>query len=175
MFAPRGTALVWASADNWARLRPTVPTFSDWESYNAWAENRDPKTPSNAARMCPGGFHAFEHQWAMAAAFQMHQTMGRPRVAARIASLNDQLKKNLAQNRKIKIHTPMSADLSAGLVAFEIDGMKTGGRGQAPARAQASSPAAVRMPSATARLAPSLVNTPEEVDRAARAVHEIAA
>ncbi|HEY5850252.1 MAG TPA: aminotransferase class V-fold PLP-dependent enzyme [Lysobacter sp.] len=173
MFAPRGTALVWAKAENWARLRPTVPTFSELESYNAWAENRDLKTPVNAARMSPGGFHAYEHQWAMAAAFQMHQAMGRPRVAARISSLNDQLKKNLAQDRRITIHTPMSADLSAGLVAFEIDGMKTDDVVKRLLERKiiaSSSPYAVSYP----RLAPSLVNTPEEVDRAARAVHELA-
>jgi isopenicillin-N epimerase len=173
MFAPRGTALVWANADNWARLRPTIPTFSEWESYNAWAENRDPKTPSNAARMSPGGFHAFEHQWAMAAAFQMHQAMGRQRVASRISSLNDQLKKNLAQNRRIRIHTPMSADLSAGLVAFEVEGVKTEDVVKRLLERKiiaSSSPYAVSYP----RLAPSLVNTPEEVDRAARAVHELA-
>ncbi|UNK49250.1 aminotransferase class V-fold PLP-dependent enzyme [Lysobacter sp. S4-A87] len=173
MFAPRGTAIVWAKAENWARLQPTVPTFSEWESYNAWAENRVPKTPGNAARMCPGGFHAFEHQWAMAAAFQMHQQMGRQRVAARISGLNDQLKKNLAQNRRIRIHTPMTSDLSAGLVAFEVDGMKTEDvvkRLLGQKIIASSSPYAISYP----RLAPSLVNTPEEVDRAARAVHELA-
>lgn len=173
MFAPRGTALVWANAGNWARLRPVVPTFSDWESYNAWAEEREPKTPNNAARMSPGGFHAFEHQWAMAAAFRMHQGMGRPRVAARIAGLNTQLKNNLAQNRRIRIHTPMSPELSAGLVAFEIEGVKQNDvvkRLLEKHIIASTSPYAVSY----ARLAPSLVNTPEEVERAARAVHEIA-
>jgi len=173
MFAPRGTAMVWATAENWARLHPTVPTFSDLEAYNAWAENRDPKTPNSAARMSPGGFHAFEHQWAMAAAFQMHQQMGRQRVAARIASLNTQLKKNLAENPKIRIHTPMSSDLSAGLVAFEVEGVKTEDvvkRLLERKIVASSSPYAVSYP----RLAPSLVNTPEEVDRAARAVHDLA-
>ena len=86
--------------------------------------------------MTPGGFHAFEHQWAMAAAFDMHEAMGRARVAARIRSLNDQLKASLAENRKIRVHTPMSGDLSAGLVAFEVDGLKPRGRGEAPARAE---------------------------------------
>ena len=40
MFAPRGTGLLWSNAEGWARLRPTVPNFTDWESYNAWAEER---------------------------------------------------------------------------------------------------------------------------------------
>ena len=83
MFAPRGTGLVWANAANWARLQPIVPNFTELESYVAWTEDRAPAGPSNAARVSPGGFHAFEHQWAMAAAFRMHMKMDRARVAAR--------------------------------------------------------------------------------------------
>jgi selenocysteine lyase/cysteine desulfurase len=173
MFAPRGTALVWANAENWARLTPVVPDFSDLESYTAWIEGRDPASPTNAARMTPGGFHAFEHQWAMGAAFAMHERMGRDRVAARIRALNDQLKAGLAGNRKVRIHTPVSGDLSAGLVAFEVEGMKPEAvvAKLLEQRIIAStSPYAVSY----ARLAPSLVNTPEEVERAVRAVHAIA-
>ena len=173
MFAPRGTGLVWANADNWARLHPTIPNFSELESYTAWTEDRAPSTRTNAARMTPGGFHAFEHQWAMGAAFDMHQAIGRPRVAARIRELNDRLKASLADNRKIKLHTPMSGDLSAGLVAFEVEGVAPADvvRRLLEGRIIAStSPYAVTY----ARLAPSLVNTPEEVDRAAQAVHAIA-
>ena len=173
MFAPRGTGLVWAEARNWARLRPVIPNFSDMESYNAWMEEREPRTANNAARMTPGGFHAFEHQWAMAAAFGMHEAMGRARVAARIRSLNDQLKASLAQDRRVRVHTPMSGDLSAGLVAFEVDGLSPDDvvKRLLEQRIIAStSPYAVSY----ARLAPSLVNTPEEVERAAGAVHALA-
>ncbi|CAN5647368.1 pyoverdine-tailoring periplasmic protein PvdN [soil metagenome] len=172
MFAPRGTALIWANAENWARLRPTIPDFSDAESYVAWSEDRAPRTATNAARVSPGGFHAFEHQWGAAAAFDMHRAMGKSRVAARIAALNDQLKQGLAGNPKVRMHTPRSAALSAGLVAFEVDGV-------APADVvrlllakgiiASTSPYAITY----ARLAPSLVNTPDEVERAVRAVREI--
>ncbi len=174
MFAPRGTGVVWASAQNWARLTPTIPDFSDFESYDAWSHDRAPATPNNAARMSPGGFHAFEHQWAMGAAFGMHERMGRSRVAARIRARNDQLKAGLSGIRKVRIHTPMSGDLSAGLVAFEIDGVKTDDVVKRLLERRiiaSSSPYAVSYP----RLAPSLVNTPEEVDRAIAAVREIAA
>ncbi|MBP3982973.1 aminotransferase class V-fold PLP-dependent enzyme [Pseudoxanthomonas helianthi] len=174
MFAPRGTGLVWASAQNWARLTPTIPDFSDFESYDAWSHDRAPATPNNAARMSPGGFHAFEHQWAMGAAFGMHERMGRSRVAARIRALNDQLKAGLSGIGKVRIHTPMSGDLSAGLVAFEIDGVKTDDVVKRLLERRiiaSSSPYAVSYP----RLAPSLINTPEEVDRAIAAVREIAA
>jgi isopenicillin-N epimerase len=174
MFAPRGTGLIWANAENWARLTPVVPNFSDIESYNAWTEGREPASPTNAARMMPGGFHAFEHQWAMGAAFAMHEKMGRARVATRIRALNDQLKSGLAGNGKVRIHTPISGDLSAGLVAFEVGGMKPEAvvaRLLEQRIIASTSPYAVSY----ARLAPSLVNTPEEVERAVRAVHAIAA
>lgn len=173
MFAPRGTALIWANAANWARLTPVVPDFSDMESYQAWAEGRDPGTPTTAARMTPGGFHAFEHQWGMAAAFDMHRAMGRARVAARIRALNDQLKAALAGHPRIRLHTPLSGDLSAGLVAFEVEGVAPTDivkRLLAQRIIASTSPYAVSY----ARLAPSLVNTPEEVDRAAAAVRAIA-
>ena len=172
MFAPRGTGLIWASADNWARLRPTVPNFSDFESYEAWMQDRAPATPNNASRMAPGGFHAYEHQWATAAAFRMHKQMGRARVAARIRSLNDELKAGLAENAKVKVHTPRSGDLSAGVVAFEVADVSPEDvvRRLLTKRIIAStSPYAITY----ARLAPSLVNTPDEVQRALRAVREI--
>ena len=173
MFAPRGTAIVWSNAEGWARLRPLVPNFSEWESYTAWTEDRLPKGPSNAARMAPGGFHAFEHQWAMAAAFEMHQAMGRKRVATRIAELNSRIKEQLAGHPKIHVHTPASPALSAGLVAFEIDGMKPEDivkRLGEQNIVASTSPYAVTY----ARLAGSLVNTPEEVDRATKAVVRLA-
>jgi isopenicillin-N epimerase len=172
MFAPRGTGLVWASADNWAPLRPLIPSFTDVGQYLAWERGVAPSTPTTADRMSPGGFHAYEHQWATAAAFRMHRQMGRARVAARIRELNDQCKAGLAANPKVKLHTPMSGELSAGLVSFEVEGV-------APAEVvrqllarriiASTSPYAITY----ARLAPSLVNTSEEVDRAVRAVREI--
>ena len=173
MFAPRGTGIVWSHADGWARLRPLVPNFTEWESYDAWAQERPVKGPTTASRMAPGGFHAFEHQWAMGAAFDMHHAIGRPRIAGRIRELNDRIKQQLAGNAKIKVHTPRSGDLSAGIVAFEIDGMKPEDivKRLGEQRIVAStSPYAVSY----ARLAGSLVNTPEEVDRATRAVQQLA-
>ncbi|GGD33434.1 class V aminotransferase [Pseudoxanthomonas indica] len=173
MFAPRGTALIWANAQNWARLHPMVPNFSEMESYVAWTEDRPPSGANNAARMSPGGFHAYEHQWAAAAAFRMHGQMGKTRVASRIASLNDQLKAGLAGIPKVKMHTPRSPALSAGLVAFEIEGMAPQDVVKqllAKRIIASTSPYAVPY----ARLAPSLVNSPAEVDEALAAVRSLA-
>ncbi|UHQ18194.1 aminotransferase class V-fold PLP-dependent enzyme [Lysobacter sp. KIS68-7] len=173
MFGPRGTAIAWSTADGWARLRPLIPSFSEWESYYAWTEDRPIKGPTNASRMAPGGFHAYEHQWAVKAAFDMHEAMGKARVAQRIHALNTQLKDALAGHPKIHVHTPHAPELSAGLVAFEIAGMKPEDvvkrLGEQNIVASTSPYAVVY-----ARLAPSLVNTPAEVDRAAAAVRSLA-
>src|SRR5207253_5464870 len=87
MFAPRGTGIIWARAENWARLRPLIPTFSEFESFDAWMQGRRPTGPTVAARVTPGGFNAYEHQWARGAAVDMHRRIGRDRVTARIQAL----------------------------------------------------------------------------------------
>jgi len=124
IFAPRGTGLLWAHPDAWARLRPLIPTFSEEEPYNAWIQSRPVKGPTNARRMTPGGFQAYEHQWASVAAFKMHHSMGRARVATRVAELNGRIKDGLAGMRGVRLHTPRAPALSAGICCFEVDGKK---------------------------------------------------
>jgi selenocysteine lyase/cysteine desulfurase len=67
-------------------------------------------------------FKAYEHQWAMPEAFEFHQSIGRKRIADRIAALNTQCKAGLAKIPKVKVLTPMDPALSAGLIAFEMEG-----------------------------------------------------
>jgi isopenicillin-N epimerase len=174
IFGPRGTGIIWAHQAAWAELRPTIPTFSSEESYTAWEQGRDPAGPTRADQVIPGGFQAFEHQWALAAAFGMHRAIGPERVGARIAELNSRCKAGLAEIPKVVQHTPMAPALSAGICCFEVAGM-------APAEVvkqllargfiASTSPYAVTY----VRLAGSLLNTPEEVDAALAAVAEIAA
>jgi hypothetical protein len=38
---------------------------------------REPKGPTSALRMSPGGFKPFEHQWAVAEAFRFHEDIGK--------------------------------------------------------------------------------------------------
>jgi len=172
MFAPRGTGLVWANADNWSRLRPLIPSFSDGDQYAAWERQERVASPTNANRMSPGGFVAYEHQWATAAAFRMHRQMGRERVARRIRTLNDQCKAGLAENLRVRIHTPSSGDLSAGLVCFDVQGLAPG---EVVKQLLARNIIASTSPYAITyvRLAPSLVNNEDEVQRAVQAVRAI--
>ena len=169
MFAPRGTGIVWAPPANWVRLRPLIPTFSDLEVYRAWMEDRPPRGPTNAARATPGGFLAYEHQWAMGAAFRMHQQMGRARVAARVRELNQRCKDGLAAIAKVKLHTPRDPALSAGVNCFEVAGVAPP---EVVARLLSKKIIASTSPYAIsyARISAGLMNTPEEVDRAVAAV-----
>ena len=123
MFAPRGTGILWAHEAAWGALRPTIPSFSEFESYQAWMENRAPNGPTNAARVTPGGFLAYEHQWAMGAAFRLHRELGRERIATRVAELNGRIKDGLAKLDRVKQHTPRDAAMSGGICCFEVDGM----------------------------------------------------
>lgn len=173
IFAPRGTGILWARPEAWANLTPTIPSFSSEEVYEAWMENRAPRGPNTADRVSPGGFLAYEHQWAMASAFRLHRDLGRAHVAARIAELNGRIKDGLARIPKVIQHTPRDPALSAGLCCFEVEGV-------APAQVVEALHArriiASSSPYATsyARLAAGLMNTPEEVDRALEAITQIA-
>jgi isopenicillin-N epimerase len=173
IFAPRGTGILWVPERNWGRIRPTIPTFYDVEPFAAWEDERPPGAPKSIAWVSPGGFKAFEHQWAMAEAFEFHERIGRKRVADRIAALNTQCKEGLAKIPKVKVLTPMDPGLSAGLVAFEVEGQsasETVHKLHAHKVVASSSPYKV----SKARLAPSLVNDEREVEAALRAVRAIA-
>lgn len=123
LFAPRGTGVLWANESAWAALAPTIPSFSDLEAYEAWLEGRAPRGPTSAARVAPGGFLAYEHQWAMTAAFKLHRELGRARVAQRVAALNVRIKDGLAQLDRVKQRTPRDAAMSGGICCFDVEGM----------------------------------------------------
>jgi selenocysteine lyase/cysteine desulfurase len=173
MFAPRGTGLMWAKADRWARLRPTIPTFASLEPYNAWMNGDTTPRPITSYDITPGGFQAYEHQWAMSAAFRFHEAIGRSRIAARIRALNDQCKAGLAGMKQVSLHTPRDTDLSAGICCFEVDGVKSD---DVVAKLLEKKIVASTSPykEAYVRLAPSLLNDPAEVDSALKALREIA-
>jgi selenocysteine lyase/cysteine desulfurase len=129
--------------------------------------------PTTAYDVSPGGFQAYEHQWAMGAAFRFHEAIGRKRVAGRIRELNDQLKRGLATVPSVRVVTPTDASLSAGIVCFEIAGVTPEAAQEKLLAKKVVASASPYLPSYV-RLAPSLVNTPEEVDAAVKAVRQLA-
>ncbi len=158
LFGPRGTGLVWGKPRAWPAATPTIPTFSG---------------PAKGALMTPGGFHSFEHRWALAEAFEFHQRIGKPRVAARIHELSGQFKEALSGMRHVKLYTPVAGNLSAGIVCFDVVGLKPEA---VVKRLGEQRIIASVTPYATqyARVAPGLLNTPEEVETTLRAIRALA-
>jgi selenocysteine lyase/cysteine desulfurase len=166
LFGPRGTGIVWGRADAWAEVRPTIPSFTDRESFQAWLRSRDPSGRS-AAAFTPGGYHAFEHRWALAAAFSFRQEIGRERAAERTRALATQLKEGLLEIPGTTVRTPLHEELSAGLVCCDEPGESTVQRLREEHGVVASlTPYATRY----LRFGPSIVNSEEDVDRAVAAV-----
>jgi isopenicillin-N epimerase len=172
LFGPRGTGLVWGRADAWKGHAGLIPTF-EWGALEAWMRGQPPDALPPGPRTTPGGFQSFDHRWSLPAAFRFHQEIGRVRVTARIHELARRCKQGLAAIPSVKLHTPIADGLSAGLVCFEV-------AGKAPKAVVehlgARQIVASQTPYATtyARFSPSLLNTPEEIDRAVAEVRALA-
>ncbi len=173
IFGPRGTGFIWGKESNWPSLQPTIPSFESFELFQAWMSGQPSKNATRASWVSPGGFEAFEHRWAMADAFRFHLQIGKQKIADRIHSLNSLCKERLASIPGVKLYTPKDVNLSAGIICFDVNGKK-------PQQVvdylltkkiiASTSPYAVSY----ARVAPSLVNTPEEVERAVTEIRSFA-
>ena len=171
ILGPRGTGIIWGRDGRWADVQPTIPAFQR-ELSVAWAQDQPPAGPTLATWVTPGGFKAFEHVWALPAAFAFHRQLGRARVAERIHQLNTQCKDGLAAMKHVRLHTPRTPQLSSGIVCFEVDAMTPQA---AVARLLERRVVASASPYAKSyvRLAPSLVNSPADVDAALAAVQSL--
>jgi len=172
MFGPRGTGLVWGHPRAWPLAQAIIPTF-DTDAYDMWMRVIPPRPLPPAVSMTPGGFHSFEHRWALDQAFHFHQALGKSRVTRRIQDLNDQLKQGLAAMRRITLHTPLSHDLSAGIVCFEVAGMSPD---QVVAELRRKGIVASVTPYATqyARMAPGLLNSEAEIETLLKEIRTLA-
>jgi selenocysteine lyase/cysteine desulfurase len=163
IFGPRGTGVIWGNDRAWQQSVSVIPSFS--ASYNVWLglETQD-KVPVGE-HMTPGGFHSFEHRWALPAAFDLHLQLNKARVQARIHQLNTQTKEGLAKMPHVKLYTPKSSELSSGLVCFDVDGVDAG---EVVARMHDKGIIMSSTPyrNSYARFAPSLLNNENEIDRA---------
>ena len=171
LFGPRGTGLVWGHPRAWPRATATIPPF-DSDMLQMWTQRLPARVMPMGRVMTPGGFHSFEHRWALGEAFQFHQTIGKSRIAERIHTLNRQLKAGLAEMGHITLHTPQADALSAGIVCFEVKGVSPE---QVVARLYEQKIVASVTPYATryARLAPSVLTSVAEVNTTLRAVENL--
>ncbi len=157
LFGPRGTGFVWGRAQAWPRVTPTIPAFSGG---------------SPARDLTPGGFHSFEHRWALGEAFRFHSQIGKGRVAARIHALNRRLKTGLAAMPHVRLLTPPSDALSAGIIVFSVERLSPSAVVAALRRRRIVATETPYSPSYP-RLAPGLLNTPGEVDRVLAAIRAL--
>ncbi len=173
MFGPRGTGLVWGHARAWPVVNAVIPTFNT-QAYDMWMKVTPPKELPQAVYMTPGGFHSFEHRWALDEAFTFHQAIGKSRVAQRISELNQLLKQGLAVMSHVTLHTPLSQDLSAGIVCFEVAGMTPQ---LVVERLRQHGIVGSVTPYATqyARLAPGLLNSASEIERTLEVIRNLRA
>jgi isopenicillin-N epimerase len=172
ILGPRGTGVIWGRNGRWSDLQPTIPAFQQ-ELSAAWLQDHPPAGPTQASWVTPGGFKAFEHLWALPAAFALHRQVGRAQIAQRIHQLNTQCKDGLTTMKHIRLHTPRDPRLSSGIICFEVDAMAPDA---AVTRLLQRRVVASASPYAKSyvRLAPSLVNSPADVDAALTAVRSLA-
>jgi selenocysteine lyase/cysteine desulfurase len=176
LFGPRGTGVVWAHADAWNAVTPTIPSF-DVRAIGAWIRGQIPHAGipglPRAAAITPGGFHSFEHRWALSEAFEFRQQIGRVRAAGRTHDLATRLKEGLREIGGVHLVTPDSTVVSAGLVCFSVgdrDPAEIVERLYAKAKIVASvTPYASRY----VRLGPSILNSVQEVDLALRTIRTL--
>jgi selenocysteine lyase/cysteine desulfurase len=161
LFGPRGTGVVWGRAELWPQVDAAIPAFEP-QSFGEWSQGL-PAAPMDGVRFTPGGYHSFEHRWAVSEAFQFHLDIGKDRVAARTHEQATQLKQGLAELPDVRVVTPMGEDMSAGLVCFAVDGVEPPevlGRLDGAGIVASITPYREQY----VRLGPSIVTTPDEVD-----------
>ena len=173
LFGPRGTGIAAISERGLALTRPTIPTFDDSTVFSAWYRGEDAPPGNNGPRMTPGGFKPFEHCWSLPEAFDLHAQIGRKEIAARTHGLAFALKEALSSVGGVEVRTPREADLSSGIVTFDVEGLASDAV-VSRLRERSIVASVAPYPSALVRLTPSIRNTEDEVEQAAAAVREIA-
>jgi len=173
LFAPRGTGFLWGRSEVWPELRPTIPAFEPdgLATWDAWM-NRTELPPTTAAFVSPGGFLAYEHVLAIPAAVQLHRSIGRNNIAARIAELNVAFREGAANLPNVTLHTPRDPNLSGGISCFEVAGVNPAQVAQRLATQKIrtnSSPYKVSY----ARVSAGVMNRPEDIDVVLRAILQL--
>ena len=170
IFGPRGTGVIWGSKRGWQHCNAVIPSFS--QSYDVWLGGSTQDQVPIGEHMTPGGFHSFEHRWALPEAFKLHLQLGKADVQRRIHQLNSQTKQGLADMSGVKLYTPMSAELSSGLVCFDYKQMAPDDVVKAM-HGKGIIISSTPYRKSYARFAPSLINNEREIEQALAALNTV--
>lgn len=151
MFGPRGTGIVCSRSEEVKYVTPIIPTFSEATAFST--------------TMTPGGYHSFEHRWALNEAFKLHLQWGKADVQARIHTLNSYMKKRLQTHPQIELVTPLSPELSSGFSFFRVKGKSCDKIAAWLMQNRVIADAVERDVGPVIRTAPGLLNSEAEVDR----------
>ncbi|WP_426205173.1 aminotransferase class V-fold PLP-dependent enzyme [Pseudomonas sp. TWP3-1] len=151
MFGPRGTGIVCSRSEQLKYVSPSVPTFSEATNFGT--------------TMTPGGYHAFEHRWAVDEAFKLHLQLGKVEVQARIHQLNSYLKQRMQEQPDIELVTPLDPQFSAGFSFFRVKGRDSDQVAALLMKNRVICDAVSRDAGPVIRTAPGLLNSEAEVDR----------
>jgi selenocysteine lyase/cysteine desulfurase len=158
LFGPRGTGLLWGKA--WHAVAPLIPSFS---------------VPDGPGRLAtPGGYHSFEHRWAVTEAFEFQKAIGRDRIAARITEQATRLKDGLAGIGTVTLVTPKDPELSAGLVMCSLGSLSPHEAVQRLRDEHKIVASVTPYDNPYLRFGLSIVTTPEQVDQVVKAVAALA-
>jgi selenocysteine lyase/cysteine desulfurase len=167
LFGPRGTGIVWANDTAWAAMDPVIPPF-EGASFQGWLDGQPPARTAGGTPLTPGGYHTFEHRWALADAFQLHLDIGPAAVRDRTIGQATQLKEALADVRGVRVVTPSRPELSCGIVCLETEGEPF--QLLEPLREQGYTASVTPYRERYLRLGPSIATTPDEVAGVAEAL-----
>ena len=169
ILGPCGTGLFWGKQELWDLTHPTIAGSGGGRE---WRKGKDISHYRSGRSLSPTGNPAFVLRWPVAEAFRFHLSIGKARIEQRIHAFARQLKEGMAKMPHVTLHTPMSEELSASFVCFDVDGMKPDEVVAALAKKNivaTASPYRVRY----ARLTPGLLNSDAEIETTLRAVSEL--
>lgn len=111
--APTGVGLLYVRKEALDKVLPTVVS-SGWD------------TNQNASKLDPSVQRSDAVLYALDAALDFNNRIGKSRIERRIKALAARLKQELAKVPGVKVHTPADPYLSAGLTAFSMGGTLEG-------------------------------------------------
>jgi selenocysteine lyase/cysteine desulfurase len=124
---PRGTGILFGKKYLYERLVPSIQSFIMTFSGLLRDQERRERGMQNLRgpyAIMPGGTRSFESDWALAEAFTYQENLGKNAIETRIRYLRQILMGELKQINRLQISSPEDEKLSAGIVSFQVEGMK---------------------------------------------------